>query len=79
MMIALSLRNFRRSTIPRRSGLGCFHCAPLLLPLWLALSVMLPTNWSSVKVYFGVVPIQAYLAWTRLARVVRGQFLNLRE
>lgn len=49
------------------------------IPLWLALSVMLPPNWSSVKVYFGVVTILAFLDWTGLARVVRGQFLNLRE
>ncbi|NMB02829.1 MAG: ABC transporter permease [Firmicutes bacterium] len=49
------------------------------IPLWLALSMILPANWSSVKVYFGVVTILSLLDWTGLARVVRGQFLNLRE
>lgn len=48
------------------------------IPLWLALSMILPANWSSVKVYFGVVTILSLLDWTGLARVVRGQFLNLR-
>lgn len=49
------------------------------IPLWLALSMILPPTWSSVKVYFGVVTILAFLDWTGLARVVRGQFLNLRS
>ncbi len=49
------------------------------IPLWLALSMILPANWSSVKVYFGVVTILSLLDWTGLARVVRGQFLNLRS
>ena len=48
------------------------------IPLWLALSMILPANWSSVKVYFGVVTILSLLDWTGVARVVRGQFLNLR-
>jgi peptide/nickel transport system permease protein len=49
------------------------------LPLWLALSMILPPQWSSVMVYFGVVTLLSFLDWTGLARVVRGQFLNLRE
>ncbi len=49
------------------------------IPLWLALSMILPAEWSSVKVYFGVVTILSLLDWTGLARVVRGQFLNLRS
>ena len=49
------------------------------IPLWLALSMILPASWSSVQVYFGVVTILAFLDWTGLARVVRGQFLNLRS
>lgn len=48
------------------------------IPLWLALSMILPATWSSVQVYFGVVTILAFLDWTGVARVVRGQFLNLR-
>lgn len=49
------------------------------IPLWLALSMILPPTWSSVKVYFGVVTILSLLDWTGLARVVRGQFLALRQ
>lgn len=49
------------------------------IPLWLALSMILPPQWSSVRVYFGVVTILSLIGWTGLARVVRGQFLNLRE
>mgnify|MGYP000854499262 FL=1 len=49
------------------------------IPLWLALSMILPASWSSVQVYFGVVTILAFLDWTGVARVVRGQFLNLRS
>ncbi len=49
------------------------------LPLWIALSAALPTNWSPVKVYFGITVILSFLGWTGLARVVRGKFLALRE
>ncbi|NMB10913.1 MAG: ABC transporter permease [Firmicutes bacterium] len=49
------------------------------LPLWLALSMVLPPQWSSVKVYFGVVTVLSLIGWTGQARVVRGQFLSLRE
>ncbi len=49
------------------------------LPLWLALSMVLPPQWSSVAVYFGVITILSLIDWTGLARVIRGQFLSLRE
>lgn len=49
------------------------------LPLWLALSMILPPEWSSVKVYFGVVTVLSLIGWTGLARVVRGQVLSVRE
>lgn len=49
------------------------------LPLWMALSVALPPNWSVVQVYFGIVVILSLVGWTGLARVVRGRFLSLRE
>ncbi|BAS28300.1 peptide ABC transporter permease [Limnochorda pilosa] len=49
------------------------------LPLWLALSMILPPSWSSAKVYFGVVTVLSLIGWTGLARVVRGQYLALRE
>lgn len=49
------------------------------LPLWMALSVALPANWSIVQVYFGIVVILSLVGWTGLARVVRGKFMALRE
>jgi peptide/nickel transport system permease protein len=49
------------------------------LPLWMALSAALPPTLSPVRVYFGIVVILSILAWTGLARVVRGKILSLRE
>jgi peptide/nickel transport system permease protein len=49
------------------------------IPLWMALSVALPPDWSVVKVYFGIVVILSLVGWTGLARVVRGKFMALRE
>lgn len=49
------------------------------IPLWLALSLILPPTWSSVQVYFGVVTILSLIDWTGVARVVRGQFLSFRK
>lgn len=49
------------------------------LPLWMALSVSLPKNWTVVQMYFGIVVILSLVGWTGLARVVRGKFMALRE
>ncbi|MFO7255668.1 MULTISPECIES: ABC transporter permease [Limnochorda] len=49
------------------------------IPLWLALSMILPPHWPSHWVYFGVVTVLSLIGWTGLARVVRGQYLALRE
>ena len=49
------------------------------LPLWMALSIALPTYWSVIKVYFGIVMILSIVGWTGLARVVRGKFLSVKE
>lgn len=49
------------------------------LPLWMGLSAALPASWSGIKVYFGITIILSLLGWTRLARVVRGKFLSMRE
>lgn len=49
------------------------------IPLWLALSAAVPPRWSPLKVYFGIVVILSLVGWTRLARVVRGKLLALRE
>lgn len=49
------------------------------LPLWLALAAALPRTWPPLWTYFGITIILSFLAWTGLARVVRGRFLSLRE
>lgn len=49
------------------------------IPLWMALAAALPAEWSSLKVYFGIVIILAFLGWTGLARTVRGKIMSLRE
>jgi len=49
------------------------------LPLWMALSAVLPVNWSPILVYFGITMILAMLDWTNLARAVRSKLLALRE
>ena len=49
------------------------------IPLWMALSAALPSNWPVVRVYFGITIILSLIGWTGLARVVRGRFLALRE
>lgn len=49
------------------------------LPLWLALAAIMPDDWSSLKTYFAITIVLSLLGWTRLARVVRGKFLSLRE
>jgi peptide/nickel transport system permease protein len=49
------------------------------IPLWLGLAAALPYSWSVTQVYFSITIIISLLAWTDLARVVRGKFLALRE
>jgi peptide/nickel transport system permease protein len=49
------------------------------IPLWMGLAAALPNSWSVLQVYFAITLIIALLAWTDLARVVRGKFLSLRE
>ena len=49
------------------------------LPLWLALGAVMPGDWSPLKVYFTITIVLSLLGWTRLARVVRGKLLSLRE
>jgi peptide/nickel transport system permease protein len=49
------------------------------IPLWMGLAAALPNSWSVLQVYFAITIIIALLAWTDLARVVRGKFLSLRE
>jgi peptide/nickel transport system permease protein len=49
------------------------------IPLWLGLAAALPNSWSVTQIYFSITIIISLLAWTDLARVVRGKFLSLRE
>jgi len=49
------------------------------LPLWMALSAILPVTWSPILVFFGITVILALLDWTGLARAVRSKLLSLRE
>ena len=49
------------------------------IPLWMGLAAALPRDWSILQVYFAITIIISLLAWTELARVVRGRFLTLRE
>lgn len=49
------------------------------LPLWMALSAILPITWSPILIFFGITVILALLDWTGLARAVRSKLLALRE
>jgi peptide/nickel transport system permease protein len=49
------------------------------VPLWLALSAILPVDWSPLLIYFGITVILGLLDWTGLARAVRSKLLSLRE
>ena len=49
------------------------------IPLWMGLAAALPRTWTILQVYFAITIIISLLAWTELARVVRGRFLALRE
>ncbi len=50
-----------------------------VIPLWMGLAAALPTGWPAVRIYFSITIILAILGWTRLARVVRGKLISLRE
>jgi len=43
-----------------------------ILPVWLGLAAALPSDWPVTRIYFAITVIIALLAWTDLARVVRG-------
>ncbi|QIB36411.1 ABC transporter permease [Ancylobacter pratisalsi] len=49
------------------------------IPLWLALSAVMPPTWSPILVYFGITIILGLMDWTGLARAVRSKLLSLRE
>ena len=54
------------------------RCIPHV-PLWLALSAILPVDWSPLLIYFGITVILGLIDWTGLARAVRSKLLALRE
>jgi peptide/nickel transport system permease protein len=49
------------------------------IPLWLAFGAALPSDWPPLFTYFAITIVLSLLAWTGLARVVRGKILSLRE
>ena len=49
------------------------------IPLWMGLAAALPREWGVIQVYFAITIIISLIAWTELARVVRGRFLSLRQ
>ena len=49
------------------------------LPLWMALAALVPPQWGTIQVYFGISLVLATVGWTGLARVVRGKLISLRE
>lgn len=49
------------------------------IPLWLGLAAAIPIAWSPLQVYFVITLIVSLLAWTGLAREVRGRFYSLRN
>ena len=49
------------------------------IPLWLALSAIMPANWSPILVYFGITIVLGLMDWTGLARAVRSKLFSLRE
>jgi peptide/nickel transport system permease protein len=49
------------------------------IPLWMALSAAIPTEWTGIQTYFAITLVLSLVGWTGLARVVRGKVLALRE
>ncbi len=49
------------------------------IPLWMALSAVLPLTWSPLLIYFAITIILALIEWTSLARAVRSKLFALRE
>jgi peptide/nickel transport system permease protein len=56
-----------------------FLLAMPTIPLWMALSVAVPTTWPATRVYFAITVILSLQGWCGLARVVRGKLLETRE
>ncbi|PSL02716.1 peptide/nickel transport system permease protein [Haloactinopolyspora alba] len=67
----------RTDTIVQRA-VELFMSLPTL-PLWLGLAAAIPRDWGSVERYFAITVVLSLVAWTGLARDVRGRFMSLRE
>jgi peptide/nickel transport system permease protein len=50
-----------------------------VIPLWMALSAALPIHWPPLRIYFFITIILSSIGWCRLARVVRGKLIAIRE
>jgi peptide/nickel transport system permease protein len=48
------------------------------IPIWIALSVALPKEWTPLQIYFVITLILSIMGWTSLARVVRGEIIAIR-
>jgi len=49
------------------------------LPLWMALSTILPSNWSSIQIYAGMVAVLSIISWGGFSREIRGLVLSKRK
>lgn len=49
------------------------------IPLWLALSALLPLDWSPRRIFFAITIILSILNWGSLARIVRGMTLSVKN
>ncbi|HEU4579424.1 MAG TPA: ABC transporter permease [Polyangiaceae bacterium] len=49
------------------------------LPLWIALSALLPADWPALSICVALSLLLGVLSWTGVARVVRGKILALRQ
>lgn len=49
------------------------------IPLWMALAAAIPARVSVVKMYLLITIIISFITWTKLARIVRGKFISLRN
>jgi peptide/nickel transport system permease protein len=49
------------------------------MPLWILFAGLMPVTWSPLAVYFAITLVLSLLGWRRLARVVRGRIISLRE
>ena len=49
------------------------------IPLWLALSTMLPRDWSPLIIFFCITLILSIINWGGLARKLRGKVLGIKE